>query len=132
MGALIHIIYVIVGHVPGLAVRTHRRCGRMGLALQLVMILAGVAAAATALAGVRLALRGFEEGYFGYFPASTIAAVAIFLLAAGAHAVVHAVRNPAPPALPDNVVTFAQPAAAPAARDPLHRYSRWDGGSMLE
>jgi len=60
-----------------------------------------------------------------------IAAVAIFLLAAGAHAVVHAVRNPAPPALPDNVVTLVRRAAAPAARD-LHTYRRWDGGSMLE
>jgi hypothetical protein len=127
MGALIHIIYVIVERVPGLAVRTHRPCGRMGLALQLVMIFAGVAAAATALAGGRLALRGFEEGYFGYFPASMIAAVAVFLLAAGARAAVHGVRNPAPPARPDNGVAFARPVAAPAARDPLHRYRRWDG-----
>lgn len=125
MGALIHIIYFIVERVPGLAVRTHRRCGRMGLALQLVMILAGVAAAATALAGGRLALRGFEEDYFGYFPAIMIAAVAIFLLATGARAAVYGVRNPAPPALPDNVVALARP-AAPIARD-LHRYRRWDG-----
>jgi hypothetical protein len=127
MGVLIRILYFIVERVPGLAVRTHRRSGRMGLALQLVMIFAGVAAAATALAGGRLALRGFEEGYFGYFPASMIATVAIFLLAAGARTAVYGVRNPAPPALPDNVVAFAHPVAAPAARDPLHRYRRWDG-----
>lgn len=125
MGALIHIIYFVVARVPGLAVRTHRRSGRLGLALQLVMIFAGVAAAATALAGARLALRGFEEGYFGYFPAIMIAAVAIFLLAAGARAAAYGVRNPAPPALPNNVVALRRPAAAPA-RD-LHRYRRWDG-----
>jgi hypothetical protein len=125
MGALIHIIYFIVGHVPGMAARTHRRSGRMGLALQLVVILAGVTAGATALAGGRLALRGFEEGYFGYFPASMIAAVAIFLLATGVHAVVRGVRNPTPPALPDNVVALARPAAAPVRN--LHRYRRWDG-----
>ena len=125
MGALIHIIYFIVGRVPGLAVRTHRRSGRMGLALQLVMILAGVAATATALAGGRAALRGVEEGYFGYFPAIMIAGVAAFLLATGARTVVYGARNPTPPALPDNVVALARPVAAPA-RD-LHRYRRWDG-----
>lgn len=125
MGALIHIIYFIVERVPGLAVRTHRRCGRMGHALQLVMIFAGVAAVATALAGGRWALRGFEDGYFGYFPAIVIATVAIFLLAAGARAAAYGVRNPAPPALPDNVVALARPTAAPE-RD-LHRYRRWDG-----
>ncbi len=125
MGALIHIIYFIVERVPGLAARTHRRCGRMGLALQVVMTLAGVAATATALAGGRVALRGFEDGYFGYFPAIMLAAVAIFLLVAGANAVVYGVRNPPAPALPDNVVALARPAALPA-RD-LHRYRRWDG-----
>lgn len=125
MGALIHIIHFIVGRVPGLAVRAHRRSGRMGLALQLVMILAGVAVASTALAGGRLALRGFEEGYFGYFPAIMIAAVAAFLLAAGARTVVYGARNPAPPALPDNVVALARPAAADGRE--LHRYRRWDG-----
>ena len=125
MGALIHIIYFVVARVPGLAVRTHRRSGRMRLALQLVMILAGVAAAATALAGGRLALRGFEDDYFGWFPASMIVAVAIFLLAAAVRTVVYGVRNPAAPALPDNVVALVRPAAAPA-RD-LHTYRRWDG-----
>lgn len=125
MDALIQITYFIVGRVPGLAVRTHRRCGRMGLALQLVMILAGVAATATALAGGRAALRGVEEGYFGYFPAIMIAAVAIFLLATGARAVVYGARNPAPAALPDNVVSLARPAAADGRE--LHRYRRWDG-----
>ncbi len=125
MGALIHIIYFIVGRVPGLAVRTHRPCGRMGLLLQLVMIFAGIAAAATALAGGRMAVRGFEDGYFGYFPASLIAAVAVFLLATGVRAVVYGLRNPASPALPDNVIAFMRPAAAPV-RD-LHKYRRWDG-----
>lgn len=125
MGAVIHFIYFIVERVPGLAVRTHHRNGRMGLALQLVVMFAGVAAAATALAGGRLAIRGFEEDYFGYLPAIMIAAVATFLLATGARTVVYGVRNPASPALPDNVVTLTRPAAAPA-RD-LHRYRRWDG-----
>ena len=40
------------------------------------------------------------------------------LLVSGAHTLVHALRNPAPTALPDNVIAFVRPAEAPKN---LHR-----------
>lgn len=49
--------------------------------------------------------------YFGYFPATVLFAVALFLLSGGALAVIRAWRNPAPPTA-DNVIAFRRPVKA--------------------
>jgi hypothetical protein len=48
---------------------------------------------------------------FGYFPATLLGAVALFLLSGGALAVIRAWRNPVPPTA-DNVIAFRRPVKA--------------------
>jgi len=120
------LIYV-VSQVPGLAAHWYRRNGRMGIRLQLVMATTGGCAAAVALAAGQWIAGSFDDGTIGWFPAIAVGIVAAFLLVSGAHTLVYAVRNPAPPALPDNVIAFQRPAAA-APKHHLHRYRRrFDG-----
>ncbi|HKW13799.1 MAG TPA: hypothetical protein VJS69_04865, partial [Candidatus Krumholzibacteria bacterium] len=70
--------------------------------------------------------RSFNDGAIGCFPAIAVGIVAAFLLVSGGHTLVYALRNPAPPALPDNVIAFLRPAAQ--APKNLHRYRRrFDG-----
>jgi uncharacterized membrane protein YeaQ/YmgE (transglycosylase-associated protein family) len=115
----------IVSQVPGLAAHWYRRNGRMGIRLQLVMGTTGACAAAVALAAWGWIARGFNDGTLGWFPVIAVGIVAAFLLVSGAHTLVYALRNPAPPALPDNVIAFMRPAEAPKN---LHRYRRrFDG-----
>jgi uncharacterized membrane protein YeaQ/YmgE (transglycosylase-associated protein family) len=125
MSFLIEAVLYIVSRVPELAARWHRRSGRMGILLQLVMGMTGACAVATALTGGHAVWTAFDDGALGWFPAIAIGLVAAFLLITGARAMFHAVRNPAPPALPDNVIPFLRPANV-APRN-LHQYRRWDG-----
>jgi hypothetical protein len=110
MGYLIHAVYFILSLFPGSAARTHRPCGRMGLALRTIVGIAGSAFVTGAVVYGRAAYAGFEEGTFGYFPAIALALLAVFLLSGGALAVVRAWRNPPPPSLPDNVIAFRRSA----------------------
>ena len=115
----------IVSQVPGLAAHWYRRNGRMSIRLQLVMATTGACAAAVALAAAGLMAGSYNDGNIGWFPAIAVGLVAAFLLVSGGHTLVYAVRNPAPPALPDNVIAFMRPAEAPKN---LHRYRRrFDG-----
>ena len=52
---------------------------------------------------------GFEDGRFGNFSAIVLGVLAAFLLTGGAIATVRTLRNPPPPALPDNVIAFRRP-----------------------
>ena len=115
----------IVSQVPGLAAHWYRRNGRMGIRLQLVMATTGACAAAVALAASGWMAGSYNDGNIGWFPAIAVGLVAAFLLVSGGHTLVYAVRNPAPPALPDNVIAFMRAAEAPKN---LHRYRRrFDG-----
>jgi hypothetical protein len=125
MGFFTEVVIYIVTQVPGLAAQWFRRNGRMGIRLQLVMATTGGCAAAVALAAGRWTAQSFNDGNLGWFPAIVVGILAAFLLVSGGHTLVHAVRNPAPPALPDNVIPFLRPAEAPRN---LHRYRRrFDG-----
>ena len=118
------VIYV-VSQVPGLAVQWYRRNGRMGIRLQLVMATTGVGSAAVGLAAGRWIAGSFNDGTVGWIPAIAVGLVALFLLVGGARTLVYSLRNPAPPALPDNVIPLLRAAETP--RD-LHRYRRrFDG-----
>ena len=111
MGFLIQALYSLIAQFPGLAARAHRPCGRMGRRLQAAMGLAGVASMVCgALAGT-LAARGLIDGIFGYFPATLLGLVAVFLLASGSVAVARVIRNPAP-ATAENVIPFRRPIEA--------------------
>ena len=124
MSFLIDGVVYVVSRIPGLAVRWYRHCGRMGVRLQLVMALTGACAASVALTAGRAVWLGFNDGALGWFPAIAIELVAAFLLTSGARAVIYALRNPAPPALPDNVIPFWRPAIE---HRNLHQYRRrWD------
>jgi len=125
MSFFIELVLYLVSRIPGLAARWYRPSGRMGVRLQLVMALTGTCVMSIALTVGRLLWMNYHDGELGWFPAIAAGLVAAFLLTCGARALFHAVRNPAPPALPDNVVPFARPVNE-APRN-LHRYRRWDG-----
>ena len=126
MGFFTQALIYIVAHVPGLAVQWYRRNGRMGIRFQLVMATTGVCGATVALAMGRWIVESFNDGTLGWFPAIVVGLVAAFLLVSGAHTLFYAVRNPAPPALPDNVIPMLRPAAP--VTNSLHRYRRrFDG-----
>lgn len=124
MRFLIMAINRTVSRFPRLRTRVFRPCGRMAPALQAVMALAGVGLGATAIAGAFLARRAAEEPSLGRFPATTIGLVAVFLLASAARTLLHALRNPLPPALPNNVIPF--PSAGRVASRDLDSYRNWD------
>ena len=117
MNYMIHAVYAVIAHFPGLAARTHRPCGRMKARLQMVTASAGLLAAASAVLSGIAGWRGFRGGDFGYFPAILLCAVAVFLLLGAAGAILRAWRNPAPPAS-ENVIPFRRPAQASR----LHAY----------
>jgi len=117
MNYMIHAVYSVIAHFPGLAARTHRPCGRMKMRLQMVMASTGSLASGCALLLGIIAWRGFRGGDFGYFPVVLLGAVAVFLLLGGAQAILRALINPAPP-VPENVIPFRRPAQASR----LHAY----------
>jgi hypothetical protein len=106
MSYLVRTLYNFLALVPGLAARTHRPCGRMRNALRIVMGLMGVSVVATSALCGTVAYRGLREEQFGYFLAGVLVALAAFLLIGGTGAVLRAVRNPGPAALPANVIPF--------------------------
>jgi hypothetical protein len=125
MSFLIDCVIYAVSQIPGLAALWYRRSGRMGIRLQLLMAMTGVCAVAIALAAGRALWMAFNDGALGWFPAILLGLVAAFLLMSGGRTLFRAARNPAPPALPDNVIPFWRPASH-APRN-LHQYRRWDG-----
>jgi hypothetical protein len=109
MSYLVHAIYHLLSLIPGLAARMHRPCGRMNNALRSGVGVAGILFVSGAAWCGFTVLEGFEDGRFGYFPAIGLGVVAAFLLTGGATACVRALKNPPPPALPDNVIAFRRP-----------------------
>ncbi len=99
--------------IPGMAFRARERDGRLKRPFRMLLTVAGAAAMTGGGAVIRLALRGFDNGDLNLFLTTLIGLAGVMLLAGGLGCATRGLRNPPPPALPDNVIPLYDPSRAP-------------------
>jgi hypothetical protein len=114
MGTVAQAVIRFHDRIPGFALRSRNRDGRMRTPLRALVLVSGTShVACGTLIGVA-AYRGFDSGNINLFLSILVGVAGAWVLAAGARCAVFALRNPSPPALPDNVIPlFGVHGAAP-------------------
>lgn len=114
MNFLVDSVLGLCDSIPGMACRTRARDGRLKNPLRMTLALVGTASTIGGGALMLWAARGFYDGNLGVVVTAFAGILAVAILAGGAGCIRRSVRNPAPAALPDNVIPIAR--ARTAAR----------------
>jgi hypothetical protein len=109
---LVDFVFYLIDYAPGLPRRTRDVAGRLKPGVRALLVGLGAACALYGAAVIRDAFRGFDAGTFGFVLAGVIGLAGGAVLTGGVGCTIHALRNPAPPPLPDNVIPFRRPQAA--------------------